>query len=146
MYKYAYFSISLLLSCCAKMDVMAQVTATSDMLMGKEWVAQFDVGNVPTQGCVYTSTKEITFMIVNGERYEVSADYYLSDSPVRSFNADRVGKNKSGKYIVVKSRVRDGENKPWYYKVSNFEILDISSQRLVVRNTQNAFIITYSCE
>ena len=74
MYKYAYFSISLLLSCCAKMDVMAQVTATSDMLMGKEWVAQFDVGNVPTQGCVYTSTKEVTFMVVNGERHEVSAD------------------------------------------------------------------------
>ena len=44
MYKYAYFSISLLLSCCAKMDVMAQVTVTSDMLMGKKWVARFDVG------------------------------------------------------------------------------------------------------
>lgn len=125
-------------------DVYAQISTTLKMITGKEWHIQLPKeSNLYPQGRIYSDNEVIRFMIADGERYEKSALYYLSDTPVVQFDEQKVGKNKSGKYIVMKAKVKSGPNRVEHDKIYNYEIMTSTENTLIVKNLANNFIITY---
>ena len=142
-----YILLYIMILCFTK-NTQAQIKITSDMLINKEWKIQLPEGSTSyPQGCIYSTTKETTFMISPGnKRYEYSNDYYLSDTPENIFNSTKIGKSQSGKYLVVNNKKKSANNQSYYYEVLNYEIQECTSSTLILKNLKYNIITTLICE
>lgn len=89
-----------------KNNLCAQSTYTfpAEKLEGKEWYIKFpdaDYKKRPAQGICLVGDTLISFLYSNGVRNGVNASYYLSTTLDKTFVKSKIGKNKSGKYLII---------------------------------------------
>jgi hypothetical protein len=87
-------------------SIFAQEKSTQKLLMSKDWVKSFPKGSISAVGLRFTKTELIQFIDENKKgkikTSEMSSEYYLSDTDKVGavFDRSKVGKTKTGKYIV----------------------------------------------
>lgn len=109
---------------CVFFNLDAQSFRIED-LKKNEWVMD---GN-PNYSICFTDSFMITKWIIEGKEVVFQSDFYLSDIPVNEYDISKIGKCKSGKYIVreYKETAKDGKK---YIKTYSFPILGISEDKL----------------
>ena len=79
-------------------------TFTAEKLEGKEWYIKFpdaDYKKRPAQGICLVGDTLISFLYSNGVRNGVNASYYLSTTLDKTFVKPKIGKCKSGQYLII---------------------------------------------
>lgn len=97
-------------------------------LLGNTWRLQ-GLSNM-TNDMVF-DVKSIT--IIFNDKDTTKFEYYLSDSITKLFDTSKVGISTEGKYIVRRPLLISGKQN-LSTKVSNFEILELNSETLVLKN------------
>lgn len=100
-------TILLIIQCfIADRELKAQSTDTfpAEKLEGKEWYIKFpdaDYRKRPAQGICLVGDTLISFLYSNGVRNGVNASYYLSTTLDKTFVKSKIGKCKSGQYLII---------------------------------------------
>ena len=112
------------------------------MLINKEWVIRIP-GKSFYSINLYTDGEVITKMFVDGVMADtvLKKPYYLSDVIVDKFEPDFVANSKSGKYIVVLHKDKDGKE-----SVMLLEILELTDIYLKTKHLENGGIAEYRVE
>lgn len=112
------------LTLCLFVNLYAQIFMIED-LKKNEWVMD---GN-PIYSICFTDSFMITTWIIEGKEVVSQPGFYLSDTPVKEYDISKIGKCKSGKYIVreYKETAKDGKK---YIKTHSFPIFGISEDKL----------------
>jgi hypothetical protein len=106
-------------------------------LLGKTWIMQ---GLTDKSYEESYSKDKITSYFNN--KYFASREYYLSDSIVMVFDSSKVGSIDCGKFIVTKIlRNKDYPKQP--LKVSVYEILELSPDKLIMRYIKNPQLLEF---
>ena len=82
----------------------------------------------------------------NGE-YMGAFEYYLSDSIVTVFDSTKVGMGNEGKYIIerlIPNPQKSSARQPG--RISVFEIIELSSAKLVLRNVKQDYLLEYKAK
>lgn len=83
---------------------------------------------------------------LNGE-YMGAFEYYLSDSIVTVFDSTKVGMVNEGRYIVerlIPNQQKTSVSQPG--RISIFEIIELSSTTLVLRNVKQEYLLEYKAK
>lgn len=107
----------------------------------KEWAIEFAPDTYPMpvkQGWRLSSSGDaISFMYCKDGKREATIKFYLSDTPVTNFDYSKVGKTPTGKYIVTINAAN---------YVNNLEIMTISSQKMVLKNIAQNYILNLTSD
>jgi hypothetical protein len=98
-------------------------------LQGKVWIQQ-GLGNQLNEE-QYENQK---LVITLNKKYTVEFEYYLSDNLDNSFDQSKVGKIMEGKYIIRRALRDNSAQTP--IRVSTFEIIELSQNKLVLKNSK----------
>ena len=88
---------------------------------------------------------KVTFTMKGSSKskYTSTFEYYLSISIETVFDSTKVGKVLARKYIVIRA-LRDKKSNPLQPQpISVFEIVDLNSTKLVIRNIQQQNLLEY---
>jgi hypothetical protein len=112
-------------------------------LMNKEWRYQ-EPGKSYCFIYSYTDKEEIISLAINNKKTgdEMKSSYYLSDEVVDKFQANLVGKNKNGKYIVIRHKGGEFSGERLYV----FEILELTDTTLKVKYYQDNIVLELTAE
>lgn len=138
--KFFKLIIILTILCAVPYSGIAQTKSYKlDDLKGKTWVMQGLTDKSNDEN--YEKNQIISYL--NGN-YFCTFEYYLSNSIDTVFDSTRVGAIMEGKYIV-KRLIPDLKktNSPQPRVVSVFEIIDLSPNKLVIRNTKQQQLLEY---
>ena len=111
-------------------------------LKGKTWNMQgltdkTDEANYDNNKLIHTLTD------ITKTKYVFTFEYYLCDSIVKIFDSTKVGTIMEGKYIVTRV-LRDNKTNPTQPQpVSVYEIVELNSTKLVIRNIKQQNLIEY---
>ncbi|GEM_PF-2488998 len=109
----------------------------------KEWYVDIpkdenDDEELIKQGWSFSKNGEVTsFMFCNDGKHVGVVKFYLSDTPATVFDHNMISKATRGRYIVTL-------NKANY--ICNFEIIDITFTRMIVRNMIYGFILNFTTD
>ena len=121
-------------------NVSAQGKNTSEMLQAKEWVLQFPQGNEDCSSELrFTANEWITTPTINGHRFEIKNNYYLSDFKTSIFDAQKIGRAVKGKYIIVNSV----GNNPESAKVIVYEIVELTDTDLKLKSSISPDLLVF---
>ncbi len=126
-------------------NTFGQSKTTMELLINKEWVMQFPSKQSYSSKMIYDSDEERSILIINNEEYPLISSYYLSNELITKFDFAKVGKTSNGKYIVT---FRETVNKEGIKctALHIYEILNLNTSSLVLKNLENNSILTYKCE
>lgn len=115
--------------CTAIMSLQGQNKSDMDILMKYKWDQQF-LSEKEYKFCMtFSSTIENDKFIYVGETISGDNSYYLSDKAEFKFDNDKVGKEKNGKYLIMKS-LENG-------KISCYEILELNESKLFIQHIKD---------
>ena len=75
-----------------------------EMHENRDWFIKFvdaDHNKRPAQGIKMENNMLISFAYFDGKRKELKAPYYISNTLDKTFVPSKIGKNKSGKYLII---------------------------------------------
>lgn len=109
---------------------------TLEYLMNHKWYPDVYGKNSPRVPIVtFTSTKQETVVSIKGGNLEkYILNYYLSDTPDLTFDADKVGKTQSGKYLILERQGDAGESLTFI-----FEAVFMSEEKMSITNWTEEF-------
>ena len=112
-------------------NVVSSPCVTMEYLMKHKWYPDVHGKNSPRSSVItFTTTqRETVLSIKGGNQKRYVANYYLSDTKDLIFDADKVGKAKSGKYIIVKRRSETEENLTFI-----MEVVFMSEEKMSITN------------
>ena len=76
-----------------------------ELIENKDWFIIFgesERDRFPAQGIHMANNVLTSFGYINNTRKELKAQYYLSDTPDKTFISSKVGKYTKGKYLIIK--------------------------------------------
>jgi len=120
---------------------MAGQSYNQSLLLQKEWKNQIQ-GKTFATIYLFTSTEWIVKEFVNnGVKTDIGLErsYYLSDEIADQFQQDCIGKNKSGKYIIMLTKPKFEEE---YLEV--YEILKLTKTTLKTKHMRSGTILEYT--
>ena len=119
------------ISFCYSMMSAQTTIITTSQLTKHEWLFIEKPSENLYEGYRFDDKNIYTFVDYDG-RAEVSAPYYLSGTPDTVFDKSKVGKNKSGKYIIVDWETRLTVDSPWEHITVIYQVLDASDNSLLL--------------
>lgn len=75
-----------------------------EMLENRDWFIKFvdaDYNKRPVQGIKIENNMLISFAYFDGKRKELKAPYYISNTLDKTFVSSKIGKYRSGKYLII---------------------------------------------
>jgi len=112
-------------------------------LKGREW---YMVGPTDKTNIAYYEDSLIIYTLIDTSKsiYKFSFEYYLSDSIDYVFDSTKVGKIRSGNYIITRILKNSKFNPDQPRPVSVFQIISLNSSTLLIRNIQQQNFLEYN--
>jgi hypothetical protein len=130
-----FLGITLICLFCGTVGVFGQSYAQSS-LMDKEWI--YRIPDKPYITTFFFSGSEVTSKLFHTEKEDAHGEfiqpYYLSDEATSEFQHDLVGKNKSGKYIVMLLKE----------VAIAYEILELSDTAMKLKHVRSGNVMEYT--
>ncbi|MCD7900670.1 MAG: hypothetical protein LUH22_12590 [Bacteroides sp.] len=115
-------------------SLMAQNNIYSIELLKKEWMPIGIENKDFSSTCKFDNENMISNFQYEGVDYPLQDTYYLSNTPESKFDDNKVGKIKSGKYIIQKSKSG----------VIVFEIIELTKDSLQLKNLLSELTVKYT--
>lgn len=117
----------------------AQTLTTIELLEGKKWEMQFPSQKDYSHTVEFKKwTWEVTFIYESDTIFDTKR-FYLSDKKEEFFDSNKKPKLKTGK-IIVKLSINKKTKKE---TVSNYEIIVLNADTLILRNLSKGYLLTY---
>jgi len=140
---YFKFAILIAMLSLTNFQAFSQSGYSLNEIIGKTWIMSGMTDK--TYEDVYDNTTITSSLKDNSEKkYVFKFEYYLSDSIEDSFDPNKVGKVKTGKYLIERPLKDSKSNPNQPQPITIMEIKELSSSRLVLCNIkqQNNLVFT----
>ncbi len=118
---------------------------TQQALMNKKWKYNISSDSYRIYS-TYTATEEEHSLIYENDSIKTTSLYYLSDNIDTTFNFQQVGKNKTGKYIMMYREETLESTGEVLIFFDQFEIVELNDSILSLKNVKNRLLIPYTKE
>ena len=119
-------------------------STTLDKLTGTAWKIQLPNGiksggyDDYAETFRYNTTNRTRTIYAQKRDFSYYQPFYLSNTVEASFDDSQVGKNRNGKYLIVKEYPSDGIG-----RLSVFEIVRLNAEELVMKSLRNNVVLVY---
>lgn len=151
--------IGILLMFFINAEAQSQIEINQSSLIGRKWMYISILENIKYCSTLqFTDSTQRKTMIVDSKEVNSIAQYYLSNTIDTEFQSEKVGKNQTGKYIIVEKKVlpTTKQSVPGVHispqvKFSStdkiiYEIIEVNNNELKLRDISRKNIIIYKKE